>query len=1048
MKTKKSIALLLCLLLTLTLFVPSSTAFAVDGDSGTDTGMKVSKTATANDDGSYTIKLEAYATGSKFISEVKKDIPTDIVLVLDQSGSMTGAMPTTTMTEYTDKRNANYYANRNNGGNDNLWHKLSDGSYVSVSVEVTNTTSSYTIYNASSSDQKNEEYYQNQANLYYLDSDGEYYPISVDKKYDGVLSRSYTYTYSANGETIATGKTSWNFDIWNYTDDTTPDIVFYTRATDYTNATYTYTYTATDNTTTTITSSTGSEGICATTFYSKTTNSSSTRLDALKTAVTGFVNNVAKKAAGEDGDISTTDDNINHRIAVVGFASKSGNGNNTELLSIAGRNSGSVGVSYNSITNQNYKDVLQDMDSANGQQMVSNAIAALAAEGATRTDLGLEMAKNILDKNPVQDNEKRNRVVIVFTDGSPTSSNGFEKEVAQTAISKAAEIKNEKTSVYSVGIFSGADATSPGTEPSGNLGQNSSSLPAASNWFMQKLSSNNGKPQTPSYYLSAADADTLNNIFKQISDQIESGGSSTTLTEQAVVKDIIAPQFTLPAGADAGDITLETYACTGKSGDVYTWSKNETAMGATATVSGDEVSVTGFNFSDNWCGTVNNNGITTYRGNKLVISFTVSPKPGFLGGNNVFTNTSAGVYADSNATTPVVTFESPQVNVPIKPITVTAQDQNVYLLADVSVNALKAATTVKVGDVELDLTKEHYGLEAWQYAYVDIQSRVTYHDPDDDATDLTGLTDDVAYTVAVTVSPKEEPESSSDGESAVSRNENDSANINVFKPVLTFKDSAEDYLSTYMFPGYYEQAGKGQNHVSDVWMHGSEEADTTKMGNAPELTLVYTADGADITGLANGVGNGTIAADHDIPVNVVVNIGETSVTDYVTFNHQPCSADSGCGWNYEASHAGNATISGTEQSKPEFLIHVKNIVADLTITKTGLNTNVYLTGDNESAIVTVACTEPGTDSRTWTVVLTKKDNWRATLSGLKVGETYTVTEQTGWTWRYTSTTNTSPVTIVKGGSSVTIVNTQTNPYWLGGDNYCVNVFASDASTTN
>ena len=120
------------------------------------------------------------------------------------------------------------------------------------------------------------------------------------------------------------------------------------------------------------------------------------------------------------------------------------------------------------------------------------------------------------------------------------------------------------------------------------------------------------------------------------------------------------------------------------------------------------VSVTGFNFSENWCGTVNDNGTTTYRGNKLVISFTVSPKEGFLGGNNVYTNTSAGVYENSTATEPVKTFNRPQVNVPIKQITVTAQDQNVYLLADVTVDALKEATTVKVGTVSLDLTADNY----------------------------------------------------------------------------------------------------------------------------------------------------------------------------------------------------------------------------------------------------------------------------------------------------------------------------------------------------
>lgn len=110
-----------------------------------DDGISMSKTATANKDGSYTITLETYATGEKTISEITKDVPTDIILVLDQSGSMADAMGSVSFTEYEDEddwwngttyhtRNQDYYEYRHNGGSSNLWHKLSDGSYVSVSV--------------------------------------------------------------------------------------------------------------------------------------------------------------------------------------------------------------------------------------------------------------------------------------------------------------------------------------------------------------------------------------------------------------------------------------------------------------------------------------------------------------------------------------------------------------------------------------------------------------------------------------------------------------------------------------------------------------------------------------------------------------------------------------------------------------------------------------------------------------------------------------------------------------------------------------------------
>ena len=145
MKKTKILSLLLCLSLFCALIVPGTRAYA---DNEPDSGMKISKTATANADGSYTIMLEAYATGAKVISEITKDVPTDIILVLDQSGSMAEDIGTVTFSQYEDEhdwyygttyhtRNQDYYEYRHNGGSANLWHKLPDDSHVSVSVTKT-----------------------------------------------------------------------------------------------------------------------------------------------------------------------------------------------------------------------------------------------------------------------------------------------------------------------------------------------------------------------------------------------------------------------------------------------------------------------------------------------------------------------------------------------------------------------------------------------------------------------------------------------------------------------------------------------------------------------------------------------------------------------------------------------------------------------------------------------------------------------------------------------------------------------------------------------
>ena len=61
---------------------------------------------------------------------------------------------------------------------------------------------------------------------------------------------------------------------------------------------------------------------------------------------------------------------------------------------------------------------------------------------------------------------------------------------------------------------------------------------------MQNLSSNNGTPQSPSYYLSASNSAALNDIFEQISSQIETGGASVKLDSSTVVKDIVSDYFT------------------------------------------------------------------------------------------------------------------------------------------------------------------------------------------------------------------------------------------------------------------------------------------------------------------------------------------------------------------------------------------------------------------------------------------------------------------------------------------------------------------------
>ena len=962
---------------------------AGDTDPSSDNGMVVNKTSVYNEEtGAYDITLEAYATGSKVISTVTSDVPTDIVLVLDQSGSMGDNFSTTTSdswVSYGKRTNDANYNNRmdssNKSKNRNLYYKLSDGGYAEVRMDRSEagTVKKYTDYRG------NNYSCNHSSDTLYTEVNGQYVKVSVSSEYDYTSAvYIYTYTYTAPDNSPVTETSRGPFG--------DPPFPIYKEET-VTEYAYTYSYTV-NGTRTDIGTSTGADTVFETELYQKIPSGTKiTRLEALKNAAATFANSVEEKAKGADGVLGTEDD-ISHRIAVVGFASKSGYGDNTELLSIAGSNSGNVGVAYHNITDQNLKDVLQEVDTSAGQTMVSDAIGALAASGATQTDLGLDMAQRILSANPVQPNEKRNRVVIVFTDGAPTSFNGFEKDVADNAITHAGSIKTAGATVYTIGIFSGANATSAGTEPTGDLDQDSSSLNSACNWFMQQVSSNNGTPRTPSYYLSAADTGSLSNIFQQISDNIESGGSSSTLTEESVVRDIISPQFTLPAGATASDITLETYACTGKDGDTYTWRQNDTAMGATATIDGNNVSVTGFNFSDNYVGTVTNNGIVTYRGHKLVIRFSVKPQPGFLGGNNVPTNAGAGVYESKDSETPVREFPQPTVNVPIQPVTVAAQDYNVYLLGGLTASQLQSGSTVQVGSVKLDLTKatdpDHpYGLEPWQTAYVDITVSLTGPDGTP-VTDLTQLRKDTSYAVSVTVSPKTEPQADSSGTPASEQAGSATGKVNVFKPTLAYEDGTVYYGDTFdraTLPGYC---------TSTRWFHGTTEDTTVSMtGTAPELSYGYdTARPTDI-----------VDTKQDIPVKATISIGDTNITADTTFLHTDCAGET---WSHTSGD-------------PAFLLHVRTCA--LTVTKTG-------GADGEPYVFTVY--RNGNPYTQVTVV----GNSSITIYELPVGK-YTIEENTGWSWRYDATYDPDKpdgctLTAGHNSGSITCTNTLKNDRWLNG----------------
>lgn len=964
-----------------------------------DNGMVISKTAKSNGDGTYEITLEAYATGEKIISEVTKDQPSDIVLVLDQSGSMSDTKNNLTKISfepYSSNTNSQNYNLRHNGSRDaNLWYKLSDGRYVSVSVTRENKYT-YEEYSGSNSDYY---YAANWNNLFVKNEDGTYSSVTVDRA--GSWKSGYTYTYKVNGSTIGTSS-----------GNASPDIKFYKKTTSYNDYSYTYTYTDNDETKVILISE-GKDNICETIFYKKITDTSLTRLQALKNAVTIFADSVAEKAEGEDKQSDS--DDVKHRIAVVGFAHGTDNTNkfvdengeylNTELFI------GDKQYKYGDAAKANYINAYQEMWTEDGQSNINKTIEALTGEGATQIDLGMEMAKGILDANPV-DTKKRNQIVIVFTDGYPSSFSTYSSQIATDAIDISNQIKTKNVTVYVVGVFDDADDQMAGSE-------NGATDKEKCNWFLQNLSSNDGIPQDPSYYLSTTDADALNEIFKQISEKIDSGQSSTTLKSDAILSDIIEPQFSLPSNITPDDIKIKTYRCVGEDDNGYTWELNEGTLGAKAEINEEKnkVNVTGFDYSANYvCPVIENNETVDYQGNKLQVSFTVYPSAGFLGGNNVYTNTSAGIYKDSSSDEAVVTFESPQVNVPIGEISVTAADENIYILGSVTGSKLKADSDIYCGKtkINLDPSVDNYGLESWQTAYVKIDVKILDGEGNEINETLSDLDNDKEYQVQVVISPKSEALKTSSGDAAATQIGQDPASINVFKPVVTFKDST-------VFYGEPSPSDYSYNTVSTVWKHGetsSTDTGVTMIGTVPTLDLTFTPEAGKIT-------DNIINTKQDIGVNVTAKIGDKELTPengLITYGHVDCKESEILNDFEFWLHVNTGTlkiqkIGGADKEPYLFEVFKKNGDSFVKYTEATITFDAYATEENANSV---------------------------TIYELPAGE-YKVVEDTNWSWRYEvekqeydpvityeNSNNSTSILSSRANASATITNKKTLQYWLNG----------------
>ena len=337
----------------------------------------------------------------------------------------------------------------------------------------------------------------------------------------------------------------------------------------------------------------------------------------MKNAVKNFISSVADKYDPETSD---------HRMAVVTFDS-----------------------SASTLVNWTQVD-------GTGKDTLTTAIDGLpkSPEGGTQVGKGMQRAQTLLDNstykgsNPAQ----RTQVVIMFTDGEPGDYD-FDISVANDAIKAAKTMKDNGVVVYTIGIFTGADpsqlyGTRRNANNDGSVGDYWNSETASANRYMNYVSSNfktaadlgledyyvyhritkNYTRDSSNYYLAASDADGLNNVFSTISSTI--GGSDSTLTATATMVDVISKYFQLPKNyLDSLKAYTVPFTGTDASGNRQ-WGANQTSY--TPSVESDKVSVTGFNYSDNWVGFhTDKDGKQTARGSKMVLEIPIQVKDDTVG---------------------------------------------------------------------------------------------------------------------------------------------------------------------------------------------------------------------------------------------------------------------------------------------------------------------------------------------------------------------------------------------------------------------------------
>lgn len=234
-----------------------------------------------------------------------------------------------------------------------------------------------------------------------------------------------------------------------------------------------------------------------------------TKMAALKAAANSFIDETEKNNA------SISDQAKRHHISLVKFADDSYKNGNQD----------SVGNNFNG-SDQNYTQIVSNFTD-NADALKAN-VNKLRPAGATAADYGMNLADRVLDTTKGHGARKdAQKVVILFTDGEPNHNNGFDRTVANNAIKSSKKLKDNGALVYSLCIFEQANPDDLSQNFNKYMHAVSSNYPQA--WSLADMGT---RAENSNYYKAAVDADDLNKIFQEISDEIGSGTGFPTATEE------------------------------------------------------------------------------------------------------------------------------------------------------------------------------------------------------------------------------------------------------------------------------------------------------------------------------------------------------------------------------------------------------------------------------------------------------------------------------------------------------------------------------------